>query len=274
MVDHTFGIADIDILALHAQAHHDIQTGQRGGACTGDRDLHVADLLADQFQSIEHGRGGNDGGAMLVVMEHRDVHAIAQLLLDVEALGRLDVFEVDAAQGGFHRGNDLDQSIRVVLGQFDVEHIDACKFLEQAAFAFHHRLAGQGADVAQAQHRGAVGDHPHQIAARRVLVGQRGVCLDVQARIRHAGRVSQRQVALVGQRFGRVDRNLPAHRRAVVFARSVAQSRFGRGQGLVHGISSDAAVRAAVAPEPTAKRGGIASVIAANPICIKSAGIR
>jgi hypothetical protein len=90
-------------------------------------------------------------------------------LLDVEALGRLDVFQVDAAQRGLHRGDDVDQLVRIALGQFDVEHVHAGKLLEQAALAFHHRLGGQRADVAQAQHGGAVGDHAHQVAARGVF---------------------------------------------------------------------------------------------------------
>ena len=63
------------------------------------------------------------------------------------------------------------------LGELDVEHVDAGELLEQAALAFHHRLAGERADVAQAQHRGAVGDHADQVAARGVLGGQRRVGL-------------------------------------------------------------------------------------------------
>jgi hypothetical protein len=42
--------------------------------------------------------GRDDRGAVLVVMEHRDVHDLAQALLDDEAIGRLDVLEVDAAE--------------------------------------------------------------------------------------------------------------------------------------------------------------------------------
>ena len=44
--------------------------------------------------------------------------------------------------------------------------------LEQHAFAFHHRFAGERADVAQPQHRGAVGDHRDQVAARGHLAGR------------------------------------------------------------------------------------------------------
>ncbi|MNC89091.1 hypothetical protein D3C83_49890 [compost metagenome] len=103
---------------------------------------------------------------MLVVVEHRDLHALAQLLLDQEALGRLDVLEVDAAEGGLQRGDDVDQPVRIGLVDLDVEAVDAGEFLEQHRLAFHHRLAGERADVAQAQHRSAIGDHADQVAAR------------------------------------------------------------------------------------------------------------
>jgi hypothetical protein len=53
------------------------------------------------------------------------------------------------------------------LVDLDVEHVDAGELLEQAALAFHHRLAGERPDVAEAEHRGAVGDHRDQVAARR-----------------------------------------------------------------------------------------------------------
>ncbi len=52
----------------------------------------------------------------------------------------------------------------------DVEHVDAGEFLEQDRLALHHRLGGERADSAQAQHGGAVGDDADQIAAR----GERG----------------------------------------------------------------------------------------------------
>ncbi len=67
---------------------------------------------------------------MLVVVEHRYLHALAQHLLDVKALRRLDVLEVDAAESGLQRGNHLDQLDRVELVHLDVEAVDAGELLE------------------------------------------------------------------------------------------------------------------------------------------------
>ena len=81
-----------------------------------------------------------------------------------EALRRLDVLEVDAAERRLERGDDLDEAVGVGLGDLDVEHVDAGELLEQAALAFHHRLAGERADVAEPEHGRAVGDDGDEIA--------------------------------------------------------------------------------------------------------------
>jgi hypothetical protein len=57
------------------------------------------------------------------------------------------------------------------LVDLDVEHVDAGELLEEDGLALHHRLAGQRADGAEAEHRGAVGDHRDQVAARGVVGG-------------------------------------------------------------------------------------------------------
>ena len=234
-VDHTLGVADKDVAGLHAQTHHHVEAGNGRSAGARHGQLDAADVFAHQLQAVEHGRRRDDGGAMLVVMKDRDVHALAQLLFNVEALGRLDVFEVDAPQSRLHGGNDLDQLVRVALGQFDVEHIDACKLLEQAALALHDGLGRQGANVAQTQYGRAVGDHGHQVATRGEFVRLGRIGSDVQAGISHTRRVGQRQIALVGQGLGRVDRNLAACGKAVVVTGSVAQGLFCGGKGIAHG---------------------------------------
>jgi hypothetical protein len=38
---------------------------------------------------------------VLIVMEDRNLHAFAQLALDIKTIRRFDVFQVDAAEGWF-----------------------------------------------------------------------------------------------------------------------------------------------------------------------------
>src|SRR5690606_2046004 len=128
-----------------------------GGARAGTHQLDVFDFLAHDLQSVKDGGGGNNGSAMLIIVEDWYLHAFAQLLLDVEAFGRLDILQIDAAQGGLERGNDVDQLVGISFIQLDVEHINAGELLEQAAFAFHDGFGGQGPDIAQPQHGCAIG---------------------------------------------------------------------------------------------------------------------
>jgi hypothetical protein len=47
----------------------------------------------------------------------------------------------------------------------DREGVDAGELLEQQRLALHDRHGGLGADVAEAEHRGAVGDDGHGVLA-------------------------------------------------------------------------------------------------------------
>ena len=102
---------------------------------------------------------------MLVIVEYRDIAAFAQFFLNVKTLGRFDVFQVDTTESGFQRSDGINQFIRIGFVDFDIEYIDTGEFFEQYAFAFHYRLTGQRADIAQAQNGGTIGHHAHQIAA-------------------------------------------------------------------------------------------------------------
>ena len=90
-----------------------------------------------------------------------------QLRLDLEAFRRLDVLEVDAAEGRLQRRDDLDHAVDLVRVDLDVEHVDAGEFLEQDRLAFHHRLGGERADIAEAEHGGAVGDDGDEVLRAR-----------------------------------------------------------------------------------------------------------
>jgi hypothetical protein len=233
VVQHALAVADEDVLARGAHAHDQIEARNRRGTGAADRDLDVGELLARQLHAVEHGGGGDDGGAVLVVVEDGDLQPLLQLALDIKTLRRLDVFEVDAAERGLERGDHLDQLVGIELVQLDVEHVDAGELLEQAALAFHHRLAGERADVAQAQHRGAIRDHADEVAPRGVFGREFGLGFDREAGVGDTRRVGEREVSPVRQRLGRRDADLAAHRAAVVFKCGVAQRGFGRGEVLL-----------------------------------------
>ena len=110
-------------------------------------------------------------------------------------------------------------SVRVHL---DVEDVDVGEALEEDALALHDGLARERADVAEAEHGRAVGDHGDEVALRRVLVDLLGVLRDLQAGLGDAGAVGEREVLLRAAGLGRDDLDLPLAAAGVVLERLFA----------------------------------------------------
>ena len=102
-----------------------------------------------------------------------------------------------------------DDLVGVGAGDLDVEDVDVGEALEQDALAFHHRLAGEGAEVAEPEHRGAVRDHGDEVALGRVAVDVLGIPGDLEARLGDAGAVGEREVGRGGGWLGWDDLDLP-----------------------------------------------------------------
>ena len=78
--------------------------------------------------------------------------------------------------------------------------VDPGELLEEHGLALHHRHRRLGADVAEAEHGGAVGDDGDRVALDRVLEGLVAVVVDRHADARDARRVRHRQVVAGLQR--------------------------------------------------------------------------
>ncbi len=98
-----------------------------------------------------------------------------------------------------------DDALGIFRIDFDIDGIDIGKAFEQDALAFHHRLTGQRAQVAQAQHGSAIGNHRDEVALAGVIIRGVFILVDLQAGHGDARRITQRQVALRDQRLGRRD---------------------------------------------------------------------
>ncbi len=153
---------------------------------------------------------------MLVVVKHRDLHPLLEPRFDLKTLRTLDVFEIDAAEGRLQRGHRLDHALDGVGGDLDVEHVDAREFLEQNRLALHHRLRCQRTDIAKTENGSAVGDDRDKVGAGCQRCGFRRVFGDLHARRRHARRISEREVALVGKRLDGLNLKLARSRQPMV----------------------------------------------------------
>src|SRR5690606_8604568 len=205
-----------DIGRRQADAHQQVEAGEARRAAAGRYQFHVLDGLVHQAQAVPDRGRGHDSGTVLVIMEYRDVHAFAQLTFYLEAFWRLDVLQVDSAESRLEPRDHFDEHIRIGLIYLQVKDVDAGEAFEDDGFAFHHGLGSQRADITQPQHGGTVGDHRHQVAARRVQRGFVRPGFDTQARVRNSGRIRLREVELVRQRLGRCNFEFARRRQAVI----------------------------------------------------------
>ncbi len=195
-----------------ADAEREQHVGRRdpSGPDAGEHDADLLRLLADDPERVEQRRGDHDRGAVLVVVEDRDVEACLQPPLDLEAARRRDVLEVDPAEAGrdrAHRGDDL---VRVGRREADRPGIDAAELLEQHRLALHHRHRRLGPDVAQPEHGRPVADHRHGVLLDREVPDLAHVLGDRHADARHARRVGHREVVARLERRLRDHLDLPA----------------------------------------------------------------
>src|SRR6185503_20197185 len=77
-VDHALAVGEQNVLARHAKS--DVMLGGRygGRAGTGKDNADLLDLLADDLDGVEQGCAGDDGSAMLIIVEDRNLHRLPQ----------------------------------------------------------------------------------------------------------------------------------------------------------------------------------------------------
>ena len=207
-VDDAVDVGHDDV--LRPGVEQQLEDGGAGRTRAAHDEPHVRELLADDAQRVAQGGERDDGGAVLVVVEDGDVELLAQPRLDLEAARRRDVLEVDA---GEHRGDRLDGAddlLGVGGVEADREGVDVGEPLEQRRLALHDRQRRERADVAEPEHRGAVGDDGDGVALDRQAAGVLGVLGDRQADPGDARRVDHRQVVTGADRHLGLHRQLAA----------------------------------------------------------------
>ncbi len=115
---------------------------------------------------------------MLVVVEDGNVEQLLELLLDDEAVGSLDVLQVDAAEGRRQIAHAVDEGVHVLGVDEKIHGVDVGEALEQRALAFHHRLGGERTEVAESEDRRSIGHHRDEVALVGVVVGARWILVD------------------------------------------------------------------------------------------------
>ena len=123
--------------------------------------------------------------------------------------GRLDVFQVDAAEGRLQRGDHVDQLVEGSRSLTSMSNTSMpANFLNSTALPSITGLAASGPMAPRPEHGGAVGEHRDKILPRRQPSGLLRIGLDRLAGEGDARRIGEREVALVGERLGRGDLQL------------------------------------------------------------------
>ncbi len=181
---------------FEARGEQELDDRDRRRACAGGNDLHVLLLLADDLQRVGQTGQRDDGGAVLIVVEDRDVALFLELAFDFEAAGGRNVLEVDAAEGAGEQIHRVDKLVHVMRLDAQRERIDVAERLKQHALAFHDRHARFRTNVAETQNRASVGDDGAEVVTASQLVGLVDVLLNFQTRLCDARRVCKTQVFL------------------------------------------------------------------------------
>src|SRR5690606_13271270 len=129
-VDDTLAVNHGNVLDRRPETDQQLHAGN--GSRTGAQtyDPGIFQLLVRQLQGVDHRGRGDNGSAVLIVVEHRNVALLDQRTLDLEALGRLDILEVDAAEGAGNALDGINEGLRALRLDFDIEHVDTGEALE------------------------------------------------------------------------------------------------------------------------------------------------
>ena len=117
----------------HAHRFDKFQTGNTGGAAPLTQTLMSFICLPVKCSALMRAGGANNRRAVLVVVKHRNIHQLAQLLLNNEAIGCLNVFQINAAKARAHIFDRIDNLLRVLVSSFKVNRSTSAKRLNKTA---------------------------------------------------------------------------------------------------------------------------------------------
>ena len=207
-IDGAFPVTHDDILKTGGQEQLYDGNGGRARAAGDDPDFLF--LLADHLQGVHHTGQCNNGGAVLVIMENRDIAYFLKPALDLKASGSGNILQVNTAKGSGNQGNGTHDLVYILALNAQREGIYITKGLEEDTFAFHNGHAGLRTDVSQSQDRCSVRNDRAQIVTPCKGIRLADVFLDGKTGLRHAGCIGKGQIIFGRYRNGRDDLYFPA----------------------------------------------------------------
>src|SRR5918994_6950474 len=99
-MDDTFLVGHQHVDGVHSEPDEEPSAGHTSSPRTGNDDSRLGDVTTGDLHGVDERCPTDDGRPMLIVVENWNVEPLTQHRLDIEALGRLDVLQVDSP----HRG--------------------------------------------------------------------------------------------------------------------------------------------------------------------------
>ena len=192
LIDRAERIAEDDVLGTHAV--DEARDGLSGSTGTVDDEPYLREVAARELERIDERGDDDDGRAVLIIVEYRDVELLAEFIFDIEALRCLDILKVYAAKARCDELDGADDLIGILRVEADREGVDAGEAFEEDGLALHDGEPGARADVAETEYGRAVRNDGDHVALCRVIVNFLRVIFYGQARSRDAWGVGKREV--------------------------------------------------------------------------------
>ena len=188
-VNCTFTICHNNILKSHGNKKFDNRDS--GSSCSGSNDLNVFDFFANNLQRIDHTCKRNNCSTMLVIMENRNITALFQLLLNLEASRCGNILQVYTAEASSQKANGLHDLIYILTSYTKRNSIHITKLFEQNAFALHNRHTSLWTDISKTKNCGTICYNSNGIPTSGQLITFINIFLNLKARLCNTRGVSK-----------------------------------------------------------------------------------
>ena len=117
-------------------------------ACAKHNHLGFTDAFFNQTKRAENSSQSRNGGSMLVIMEHRDIHSCFQFIFNIVAFRGREIFQIDAGKRFLQNSNSANYFILVFCIEHNRNGINIAKTFVKGAFAFHDRHSRSRSNIA------------------------------------------------------------------------------------------------------------------------------
>jgi hypothetical protein len=111
---------------------HEPQASNAGSASSIQHNFSIFNLATSEVKSVDEACEADDSSPMLVIVEDWDVAEFLEFLFDVEALGRLDVLQVDTTKSTRQKLDAVDELVGVLRVDRQINRFHASELVKES----------------------------------------------------------------------------------------------------------------------------------------------